>query len=307
MISRFTFLALLLLYSLPVFSFDLDLKSIRVTLSKPDTSHSLVFTDNNAIEPKIRFNLQPLNNERIGVFVDVNDIEIGYSLDVFENDTETKTQNFILSYRKWKDSRITFNYQILEGLQTKVQKLSGDGFDSEFSEFTTSTKVELFGLHNLHTFGENESLFEHFFLNRPRLSQSFDCSLSILGGWSIKHLSLENDESIIFQPPFLTQILAPVTKQNSFSASASVGPFLSINLPNNVNFFAEYRVGAGYIHNLSGETNLKQSGDDKQRAAGMGISWTSSDQKTLVLLRGWQQKGRHVDTSFGDLSVLRFF
>ncbi|WP_371195944.1 hypothetical protein [Glaciecola sp. SC05] len=278
-----------------------------MTLSKPDTSHSLTLNDSNGLKQKSVFNLRPVNNERLGVFVDINDIEIGYALDVFDNELETKTQNFLVSYRKWKHSRITFNYQTLEGLQIDAENLSGTGFDRQFSQFTKSTKIELFGLHNLYTFGEAESLFEHFFLNRPRLSQNFDWSLSILGGWSLKHLSLENDESIIFQPEYLSQQLTPVTELNSFSASLNIGPFLSVNLPNNFNFFAEYRVGEGYIRNLSGNKGLKQSGDDKQQAAGAGFSWTSSNQKTLVLIRAWQQKGRHIDTSFGDISVVRFF
>lgn len=311
MTIRLILTVLLFSYSALSSSYEFDVKSIRLTLSKPETSHSLTLSDINQTGQKSVFNLQPLNNERIGVFVDVNDIEIGYALDLFKDDTETKTQNFIVSYRKWKYSRITFNYQTLEGLQTDAENLSGTGFDSQFSEFTKSTKIELFGLHNLHTFGEAESLFEHFFLNRPRLSQSFDWSLSVLGAWSVKHLSLENTQSIIFQPEFLSETVAPVNELNSLSASASVGPFLSVNLPNNFNFFAEYRIGEGYIRNLSGDTRrssgLKQSGDEKQSAFGAGISWTSSDEKTLVLLRGWQQKGRHIDTSFGDLSVVRFF
>lgn len=309
-LARFVFI-FLLVTSYVSYGFELDIKSVRTTLSKPDTSHTLLFdtsqltnvTDNQ----KLVFNLTPVNNERVGIFVDVNDIEIGYAVDIFDNDIETKTQNFIFSYRKWKNSRITLNYQLLEGLETEFESLNGLGAETRFLEKTKSSKIELFGLHNLYTYGNAESLFEHFFLNRPKLSNKFDWSVSLVGGWSLKRLKLESPNSILFQPQIIEQALPTATKLQSTSLSANIGPLLSVNLPNNFNFFAEYKVGQGHIRNQNRETGLKQSGDEKSNAIGMGVSWTSSDKKTLVLLRGWEQKGRHIKTSFGDLSVVRFF
>jgi hypothetical protein len=286
-------------------AFDLDITSVRATLSRPDTSHSLIFNPDN--DSKTAFNLTPINNERLGFFVDVNGIEIGYAVDVLANDIETKTQNLLFSYRKLKDAKITLNYQILEGLDTETERVSDGLTNQRFLKDTKSTKLELFGQHNLYTFAGKESLFEHFFLNRPHLSSRFDYSVSIVGGWSIKRLSLENPESIVFNAPFLNEPVPDVSRLNSTSISANVGPLLSLSFKNNINAFVEYKYGVGHIRSSNKDTGLKQSGDEKSSAFGAGVSWTSQDQKTLVLLRAWEQEGRHIKTAFGDLSLVRFF
>lgn len=306
MLKILCFVAAVLLYSDAAFAIDFDIKSVRVTLSKPNTSHSLIYRSPEDANQKTVFNLTPINNERLGVFVDLNGIEVGYAADVFKNNTETKTQNFIVSYRKFKYSKITLNYQTLEGLQTNAENLSGGGIDNRFANLTKSTKIELSGQHALHTFGSAKSLFGHFFLNKPLLSNNFDWSVGIIGDWSLKYVSLENPESIIFNPSFSSETTALTEKLNSNSISGNIGPFLSVNLPHNLHFFAEYKVGKGHIRNTL-SNNLKESGDEKQNAIGAGISWTSSDKKYLVLLRGWEQNGRHINTSFADFSVVKFF
>lgn len=306
--ARIKTMCLLSLFTTQVNAFDWDLISLRTTLSRPDTSQSLILraTDNGA-EQKTLFHLSPTNNERIGLFVDVNDIEIGYAVDARKDQVETDTQNFLVSYRRLKHSRITLNYQTLEGLDTQAENLSGPGQQSRFFEATKSTKIELFGQHNLYTFGNKTSLFEHFFLNRPQLSHQFDWSASIVGGWSVKRLTLESPNSILFDPGFTQAAPETVNQLDSVSFSADVGPFLSLHAPNNLHFFAEYKYGKGVIENLSDRDDLKESGDEKARSFGFGASWTSSDEQFLVLLRGWKQEGRHVETSFGDLSVVWFF
>ena len=301
---------ILVLFASNTYAVELDVVSVRTTISKPSTSHVLLHNSNRG-EPdnvKTSFGIRPLNNERVGVFVDINGIEIGYASDVFADDIETKTQNFLFSYRKWKHSRITLNFQTLENLNTRARNLTNSAIPTE-SVFknTKSTKIELFGLHNLYTFNNKDSSFEHFFLNRPLLSNRFDWSVGIVAGWSVKRLNLENNDSIVFTPAFSGVEIESTEKLSSTSVTADIGPFLSINLPNNVNLFAEYKVGHGYISNRQVSDQLKQSGDEKARAFGAGISWTSSDQKWVVLLRGWRQSGRHISTSFGDLSVIKYF
>ena len=286
-------------------AFDLEITSVRATLSRPDTSHSLIYNPEN--DSKTAFNLTPINNERIGFFVDVNGIEVGYAVDVLANDIETKTQNLLFSYRKLKNAKITLNYQILEGLDTEAERV-GDGMTNQrFFAYTKSTKLELFGQHNLYTFAGKESLFEHFFLNRPHLSNRFDYSVSLVGGWSLKRLSLENPESIVFDAPFLIEPVPEVSSLNSTSISANLGPLLSLSFENNISAFVEYKYGVGHIRSSNQDTGLKQSGEEKASAFGAGVSWTSQDKKTLVLLRAWEQEGRHIKTAFGDLSLVRFF
>lgn len=307
--------ALFCCYVLPIFllfttrsafAFELEFTSFRATLSKPDTSHTLIFEPIIG-EQKTAFLLTPVKNERLGFFVDVNGVEIGYAVDVFADEVETKTENFLFSYRKWKHSRITFNFQTLEGLNTEAENLSAIGTQSRFFTNSKSTKIELFGLHNLYTFNDGQSLFEHFFLNQPKHSDRFDWAVSIVGGWSYKNVKLENQDSIVFQASFLNQQISQVNELKSDSISVNLGPLLSLSLPHNFHFFAEYKLGRGYINNKDELSGLKESGNEKAKAFGAGFSWTSKDKKTLVLLRGWNQKGRHIETSFGDLSVVRFF
>lgn len=295
----------LIFSTLSSFAFEFDITSVRATLSRPSTSHSLIFEPEN--DDKTAFNLTPINNERIGLFVDVNGIEIGYAVDVLANDIETKTQNLLFSYRKLKNAKITLNYQILEGLDTEAEKVSDGVKDKRFFTSTKSTKLELFGQHNLYTFAGKDSLFEHFFLNRPHLSNRFDYSVSLVGGWSIKRLSLENPQSIVFDAPFLREPVPEAPRLNSTSISANLGPLLSLSFEHNISAFVEYKYGVGHIRSDNKNIGLKQSGEEKASAFGVGVSWTSQDKKTLVLLRAWEQEGRHINTAFGDLSLVRFF
>lgn len=304
---NFFFLLLLTLLSSSAHAVELSVKSLRTTLSKPDTSHELLFQPTNSPEQKSVFILEPVKQERLGLFLDINGFEIGYSEDISHSTQETDTLNIILSYRKLRHGRISYNYQKLEGLAVEAESINSTDAEQRFLPGTTSTKHELFGLHNLHTFGGGESLFEHFFLNKPVLSDSFDVHLSIVGSWSIKHLSLESPSSIIFSPSYLESPAVPVDQLNSISGNVNLGPMISINMPNNFNFFTEYKAGIGYIRNTSTTNGLKNSGDEKSRAVGAGLSWTSANKQHLVLLRGWNQKGRHIDVSFGDLSYVYFF
>jgi hypothetical protein len=287
--------------------FEIKFETLRTTLSRPDTSHSLTFKSPVSGEEKSVYLLTPVAQERLGAFVDINGIEIGYATDITNGVNETDTLNILLSYRKLKHTRITFNYQVLEGLETEAQNLRGPGSQTRFAPRTKSTRIELFGLHNFYTFGGRESLFEHFFLNRPYQNDGHNWALSIVGGWSIKRLELTSPDSILFTPDFFTDDAPAVTELESDSISGNIGPFLSMNFANNINAFVEYKIGGGYIRNRNEESGLKGTGDEKVSALGGGVSWTSKNQKHLVFLRAWEQKGKYIDTSFGDLSYVYYF
>jgi len=111
----------------------------------------------------------------------------------------------------------------------------------------------------------------------------------------------------VFGCGFLNWSAPQVTKLISNSYGASIGSLLSFSLPHNVHVFAEYKVGKGNIRNTDPGLGLKDSGGEKVAAYGGGISWTSDNKKLMVVLRAWEQTGRHIDTSFGDLSVIKFF
>jgi hypothetical protein len=300
-------LSLLSSFSPVIFCYDLDIRSLRTTLSKPDTTHTLTYQNKLPPTEKSTFILQPTNNEQIGLFFDVNGIEIGYSIDAVNNHTETKTQNILLSYRKLNDSKVTLNLQKLEGLESSYINHHTNETSLRFLENSSSTKFELLGQHHLYTWDDKNSLFNHFFLNRPQLSSKFDWALSVAAGWSIKRLILENENSILFTPDFIQQTIPNINSLTSNSFSVDIGPFLSVNLAHNLHAFAEIKMGVGYIENTSGHTKLKISGKETSKAYGAGLSWTSSNKQWLVLLRSWQQSGRHITTTFGDLSIIKFF
>ncbi len=292
---------------------DLKLNSLRFTFSKPETNHSLIYRSKNIanipannVGDKIHFGLSPSNNERFGIFADVNGVEIGYAFDAIKDDQETKTQDLIFSYSRFKHSKISFNYQILEGFQTEAENLKGVGENRRFLEKSQSTKLELLGLHNFYTFF-GESLFDHFFLNRPQLSSETRFALSLVGGWSYKNLKLENPNSLLFQPDFLSIPVDTVSQIDAESIGFNAGPMLSVSFPHNIHFFAEFKYGRDHFNNLTSGESLKRSGEENLRAVGAGLSWTSPDKKTLLVLRGWNQEARHVETVFGDLSLIRFF
>lgn len=149
--SYYLYMFIGLAFAHDAWAFELDLNAVRFTLSKPETSHSLTYKPTEVPSQKIRYDLTPLNNERFGVFLDVNGIEIGYAFDIFKDGQETKTQDLIFSYARLPQSKITLNYQVLEGFHTEAQSLTRSTNESQFLSESRSTKVELFGLHNFYT------------------------------------------------------------------------------------------------------------------------------------------------------------
>ena len=53
-----------------VLAFDFDLKSVRTTISNPSTNHALIYDDLDGSNQKTLFSLEPINNQRVGVFFD---------------------------------------------------------------------------------------------------------------------------------------------------------------------------------------------------------------------------------------------
>lgn len=287
--------------------FGLKVNSVRFTVSKPQTIHSLIYSDTSPNKAKINFELEPVNNERFGVFVDLNGIEIGYAADFINDKTQTETEDLLFSYKGFKHSKITFNFQSLEGFKTNALNLLDESQrESRFSSAQKSTKFELFGIHDLYTF-YGESLFDHFFLNKPKLSNSTRVGLSLISGWSYKKIVLESDDNLLFEPEFLTNQISSSEEVNAQSFDFSIGPLLSIHLENNIHMFAEAKFGKGYFRNSDESEQLKRSGNEDIYSIGGGASWTTKNKKTVLLLRGWQKKGRHVETFFGDLSVVHYF
>lgn len=113
---------------------------------------------------------------------------------------------------------------------------------------------------------------------------------------------------MIYTPRFATG--APyeeVSEIRALSLSTVAGPMLSVGLQSRVNMFLETKFGLGYFENLTDTTDLKESGFEFLQAFGGGFSWNSESQKIMVNSRLLYQKGRHIETTFGELSLLFFF
>jgi hypothetical protein len=293
------------LFTLPAYA-KIDLRSLRLKITKPETAHSLTYESDDIGSPKTTFDLEPINNERLGIFLDFYGFLIGYSFDPFKSDLETKTTDIILSSEKFENSKFNLNFQILEGFLTESNDAFSTSRDKVYSPDTKSTKIEALGLHNLYTF-KGKSLFNHFFRNRPLLSSKFSTGYSLVGSWSLRRLKLEDPNNIIFRADFFDAEPETFRKINAYSINASLGPMISLSVPNNFHLFAETKAGIGYFENLNNTQNLKRSGSEFIYSFGGGASWTSPNQKALINLKAWGQKGRHIETFFGDLTFIYFF
>jgi len=212
-----------------------------------------------------------------------------------------------LSYRRHNRSRVNFNYQTLDGLQANALNLRNESQkQSEFKPTIKSTKIELLGVHDVYRF-YGESVFETFFLNKPKKSDSFKFGVSLLGAWSYKDLKLESSENLVFSPDFSNTEVPVVNRIDAESASVAVGPLLSFQFANNVQMFTEAKVGREYFKNKNEQERLKRTGNETIYSLGAGLSWSTNNEDTIVVLRGWYQEGRHVETVFGDLSYVYYF
>jgi len=284
----------------------IDISSVRVNLTRPATAHNLVLQNPNGQNTTTFFDLEPKNNERLGVFVKVNSLLIGYSLDLFQADEETKTTHIDIITEKYDFSRVGFNIQILKGFESESRSFETNQRDSRFAPDIESQRFELFGKHNLKTY-YGKSLFNHFFLNRP-VEGANVFGLSLVGDWTLRHLKLSSKNGVIYTPDFFnSQITDLATEIRALSVSAGAGPMISLGLKNRFNMFLSSSLGAGYFDNLTGTTDLKESGFEFLQSYSGGLSWNSKNKKYMVSSKVSYQKGRHIETTFGDLMFLYFF
>lgn len=286
---------------------EAKVRSVRFKVSRPATLHTLVFKDPNKLLPKTTYELIPKNNNRIGFFVSLNSLLIGYSFDPFKNSQETKTIDLDFSTEKFDNMKVGFNFQLLEGFDSKAESQFSNEEDRVYVSDIKSTKLELYGIHNfidLH----NKSRFNHFYLNRPVDAEEF-FGFSIVGNWNIRHLKLESPNGLVYTPNFFTQ---PVTESSNakelkaFSASFSAGPMFSLSLKNRVNAFLAAKLGTGYFTNLSDDTDLKSTGFETLQSYSLGLSWNNKHKNLLINSRFSFQKGRHIETSFGEVALIFF-
>lgn len=303
---RFTGFLCLILSSLLSLSSNakvLKLDFVKVNLSKPETFHFLIYEDK-AFNEKISFELNPQNNERLGLFFAINNLVIGYSADVFNNRIETDTIDIEIAYQKFKFTRISFNYQLLKGFKTEARSQNQE--ESVFLENTESIKYELKGLHNLYTFFGNTG-FQHFFLNRVDQDQINKYSLSLISNWSFSRFKLRSANNILFTPTFSSSPgIQNFNKINAFSINLSLGPMLTIRPDKNFQFFSEIKIGTGYFENFDDNNKLKRTGLENVYSIGAGASWVSTSKNLFLNLRAWRQEGRHIESSFGELSFTYF-
>lgn len=281
------------------------LRSIRLRAARPATFHELILEDFPGT-PKTTFNLSPVNNERLGLFLDFNQFIIGYFFDPFNQSEETKTFDFEISSEKYTRNKIGLNIQILEGFETQAENQDGFGSSTLYRPDLRSTRLELFGLHDLKDLN-NSSLFDHFFLNRPKSHSKNFFDVSLVTNWGLRYLKIKDNNGLLFSTDFFSSPPPSVTEIEALSAYGSLGPLFSVGFKNNFSFFFEGRIGLGYFQNLDEEQGLKESGEELISSLGTGTSWLSKNEKVFVVLKAWYQEGRHIGTLFGDLSFIYFF
>ena len=118
---------------------------------------------------------------------------------------------------------------------------------------------------------------------------------------------MRSEDNLIFSPNYLDTEVELTRDLRAESVDLSVGPLLSIGFGNNIHGFLEAKVGKGYFKNKQQNTQLKRSGNEEIYTAGAGASWTTANQKTMLVTRAWLAKGRHIKTFFGDISVFHYF
>jgi len=301
----FIFCLLLLTFN-SVAKGKIEVTSARLSLSRPATAHNLVLQNPNGQNTTTFFDLEPKNNERVGLFVKVNSLLLGYSFDLFRASQETQTTHIDVITEKFDFSRMGLNLQILEGFDSKARSFETNARESRFFPDIESQRFEFFGLHNLKTF-YGKSLFNHFFLNRP-LKGSKVLGLSLVGDWSLRHLKLSSPNGVIYRPSFFQGSLNDLVSEiRAVSASAGAGPMVSVGFKNRFNIFLHSSLGLGFFDNLTKTTDLKESGFEFLQSYSGGLSWNSKDRKFMVNSKISYQKGRHIETTFGDLTLLFFF
>jgi len=305
-LSKICTLLLTLGFAQTSFAKKINVTSLRVNISKPATAHNLVLQSPSGQNTTTFFDIEPKNNERLGVFVKVNSLLIGYSLDLFKADEETRTTHIDIITEKYDFSRVGFNIQILKGFDSKARSFETGLRDQRFVPDIESQRFEFFGKHNLKTY-YGKSLFNHFFLNRPVDGENI-FGLSLVGDWTLRHLKLSSSNGVIYTPNFFSSPISDLaTEIRALSVSASAGPMVSVGLKNRINMFLSSSLGAGYFDNLTGTNDLKQSGFEFLQSYSGGFSWNSKNKKYMVNSKISYQNGRHIETTFGDLMFLYFF
>lgn len=308
MLKCFVFLLFTIIFSLEASAElpDVKLKSVRFKVSRPATLHTLVFKDPNNTLPKTTFELIPKNNNRIGLFLQLNSFLLGYSFDPFSNAQETKTTDLIFATEKFKHSRVGFNFQTLEGFDSEADSVFSSDKDIVFVPDLKSTRIELFGIHNLANI-HNKSLFDHFYLNRPVDGEQL-FGVSVVGSWNARYLRIESDQGVVYTPNFFNQpLLNPANEVRALQFSFSAGPMFSVGLKERFNGFLAAKLGTGYFQSLENGSNLKRTGFESLQSYSLGLSWNNSHKNVLVNSKFSFQKGRHIETSFGDVTLIFFF
>lgn len=301
------FLSLFIVSFSPYAEAKIKVRSLRLKFSRPATLHSLVFKDPNKVLPKTTYELIPKNNNRIGVFVSLNSLLLGFAFDPFRSEEETKTLDLDFSTEKFDNRKIGFNFQILEGFDSEARSVFTNQKDRVYVPDIKSTKLELYGIHNFIDL-YNHSRFNHFYLNRPVDGGEEFFGFSIVGNWVVRHLQLKSPRGVVYTPNFFTQPLTgPAQEVKAFSASFSAGPMFSLSLKNRVNAFLAAKLGTGYFASLDDESDLKRTGFESLQSYSLGLSWNNIHKKLLINSKFSFQKGRHIETSFGEVALIYFF
>lgn len=294
---------LIFLYSSEVSGFDVQF--VRGIFSKPETLHRLYYTDKILTGyEKIVYKIDPVNNERLGIYLNINSLLLGFAFDVIQDRVETSTVDIYGIYDFSNSLRFSVNYQNLKGLNSEAKVVGSNLlFENRFMPNLNSIRYEMTLNYRLF----QDPLFGIYVQNLAFIPFRKKFNISYNGLSSIRSLELKDKNNVIFKPDFVSAV-------DSFKSIKAIsminlfGPTIGLSLWPSIIFFIDAKAGFGYFYNQNQKNDLKESGFEFNFMEGIGFAWSSKDQQMTLNSKLIFQQGRHIQTNQSEISfTYRFF
>ncbi len=294
----YNILSFLLIIFINFKAYGLEIQFVRGIVSKPETIHRLYYTNAELTgHKKIVYQIDPVNNERLGLYFSVQKILLGFAFDIIQNDIETSTIDLYGIYDFSKFLRLSFNYQELEGLISKVSVVGTNQTAKFFSPDLKSRKYEFLVNYQL----DEDELFSVYVQNLPFKPFKKKLNISFNGLCLVRSLELKDPNSIIFKPEFVNNI-ENIESLKALSFVNLLGPLFGYSILPNMVVFLDLKGGFGYFYNQNQNNDLKETGFEFNFMQGLGIAWSDKNQKMNLNSKFILQNGRHIQTNHAELS-----
>lgn len=290
-------LFLFLLYSNEASGFDIQF--VRGIISKPETLHRLYYTDRDITGyEKVVYKIDPINNERLGAYLNINNLLVGFAFDIIHDRVETSTVDIYGIYDFSNSFRLSLNYQNLKGLNSEARVVGSDSLvEDRFMPNLKSIRYEM----NINYRFFDDPLFSIYVQNLAFKPFKSSFNISYNGISSIRSLELTDKNNVIFRPDFVSAI-GSFKSIKALSMVNLFGPTIGLPIWPSFIFFLDAKAGVGYFYNQNQKNDLKESGFELNFMEGIGIAWSSQDQKMTLNSKFVFQQGRHIQTNQSEIS-----